>query len=241
MEPDAQLAPLEDACTVVLLREGRDGLETLMLERPGNSRAFGGAWVFPGGKVDPEDRFGAGGMALDDNAAARAAGLRELEEETGQRLSPDDLLWLAQWTPMQRIPRRFRTWFMVARAVSDQVVLNPGEHEKYAWLTPAEALNRHAAGTMTLIPPTWVTLHQLTAAGSVEQALADARNATPLAYNTHWLKPDGDKPDGDTPAQGAPAAVVWEGDADYPGSQRPASARHRLTMTALPWVFEHNL
>ena len=241
MKTDAPLAPLEDACTVVLLREGATALETLMLERPRNSSAFGGAWVFPGGKVDPADRTTGTGEPLDELTAARAAGLRELAEETGQQLSPEELIWLAQWTPMQHIPRRFRTWFMVARAVSEQVVLNPGEHEKYAWLTPAEALARHAAGTMTLIPPTWVTLHQLAAAGSVEQALADARAATPFAYNTHWLKPDAGAPARDIPSHGAPAGVVWEGDAAYPGAQVPASARHRLTMTALPWVFERSL
>ena len=42
------------AATVVLVRDGRDGMETLMLRR--NSRgAFGGMWVFPGGQVDPSD------------------------------------------------------------------------------------------------------------------------------------------------------------------------------------------
>ena len=224
------LAPLEDACTVVLLRDGAGGLETLMLERPSSSSSFGGAWVFPGGKVDPEDRAGKNGVALDELAAARVAGLRELAEETGQRLPPDDLVWLARWTPMQTLPRRFRTWFMLAKASSEQVVLNPGEHDAYAWLTPAEALARHAAGAMTLIPPTWVTLHKLAAAGSVEQALADARHATPFAYNSHWLMPAGGT---------RPAGVMWAGDAAYPGSQATAGARHRLTTTGLPWIFEH--
>ena len=49
MEKETLLAPLEDACTVVLLRDGDAGLETLMLERPRTSRSFAGAWVFPGG------------------------------------------------------------------------------------------------------------------------------------------------------------------------------------------------
>ena len=45
------------AATVVLLRDGSDGLETLMLRK--NSKiAFGGMWVFPGGRVDPGDREG---------------------------------------------------------------------------------------------------------------------------------------------------------------------------------------
>ncbi|MDO5754426.1 NUDIX hydrolase [Arthrobacter sp.] len=230
MENRSGLAPLEDACTVVLLRDGAGGLETLMLERPSSSSSFGGAWVFPGGKVDPEDRAGKNGATLDELAAARAAGLRELAEETGQRLSPDDLVWLAQWTPMQKLPRRFRTWFMLAEASSEQVVLNPGEHDAYAWLTPAEALARHAAGTMTLIPPTWVTLRHLETMGSVAQALEQARVGTPPTYNSHWLMPDGGT---------RPAGVMWAGDAAYPGSQAPPGARHRLITTGLPWIFEH--
>ena len=42
------------AATVILLRDTGRGPETLMLRR--NSKiAFGGMWVFPGGRVDPAD------------------------------------------------------------------------------------------------------------------------------------------------------------------------------------------
>ncbi len=58
---DALAAPSSEpvtpvaSATVVLLRRGRDGPETLLLRR---SRVMGfvpGAYVFPGGRVDPED------------------------------------------------------------------------------------------------------------------------------------------------------------------------------------------
>lgn len=256
MERVAQLAPLEDACTIVLLRDGAAGLETLLLERPLNSRSFGGAWVFPGGKVDPGDRINGTGIPLDDLAAAKLAGLRELAEETGQELGQDDLVWLAQWTPMQAIPRRFRTWFMLARAATDTVVLNPREHERYEWLAPAEALARHSNGGMMLIPPTWVTLHDLRTIASVDEALAAAKNSKPVSYNTHLLMPDAGSRHGDsgTDAGGRlgndslpdprgirPAGVLWAGDEHYPGvdGTNPApGARHRLTTVSLPWIFE---
>lgn len=232
MDTDSSLAPLEDACTVVLLRDGKNGIETLMLERPGSSSAFGGAWVFPGGKVDPEDRIGPGGTRLDDNEAARVAGLRELAEETGQQLAPGELTWVARWTPMQAIPRRFRTWFMLAPADGSEVVLNPAEHERHSWLAPREVLKAHAGGVMKLVPPTWLTLHNLSSMESVGQALNAARNSPPTLYNTHLLLPgDGGKPTG----------VVWDGDADYPGSAAAAGARNRLLTTGLPWIFEHKL
>jgi len=61
------------AATLVLLRDGPDGLETLLLERHAES-FFSGALVFPGGRVDAEDG--------DDEAAAfRIAAIRECWEE----------------------------------------------------------------------------------------------------------------------------------------------------------------
>ncbi|MCU1452251.1 MAG: hypothetical protein JWN46_397 [Acidimicrobiales bacterium] len=48
--------PLREAATVLLLRDGPDGLEVFMLRRNLNSDFVGGAYVFPGGAVDPDDR-----------------------------------------------------------------------------------------------------------------------------------------------------------------------------------------
>ena len=50
--------PAIPAATVVLVRDGATGLEVLMLHRASRV-AFGGMWVFPGGKVDEEDRLSA--------------------------------------------------------------------------------------------------------------------------------------------------------------------------------------
>jgi 8-oxo-dGTP pyrophosphatase MutT (NUDIX family) len=47
---------LRDAATVLILRDGEDGLEVFMLKRNLNSDFVGGAYVFPGGAVDPHDR-----------------------------------------------------------------------------------------------------------------------------------------------------------------------------------------
>lgn len=43
------------AATVVMLRDGTAGLEVFMVRRHGLSDVLGGAYVFPGGKVDPVD------------------------------------------------------------------------------------------------------------------------------------------------------------------------------------------
>lgn len=53
---DPEVVPLRDAATVLILRDGLDGLEVFMLRRNLNSDFVGGAYVFPGGAVDPADR-----------------------------------------------------------------------------------------------------------------------------------------------------------------------------------------
>lgn len=77
------------ATTVLLVRDGGEGLEVLMVVR--HERAsFASAMVFPGGVIDPEDSDEAwleladGAQGLDvDERARRVAGFRELYEETG--------------------------------------------------------------------------------------------------------------------------------------------------------------
>jgi 8-oxo-dGTP pyrophosphatase MutT (NUDIX family) len=93
-------APARPAATVVLLREGAAGPESLLLRRPQRSRFAADAWVFPGGAVDTADGDpalrplldGPGAEAwarrlrLQDPAEAIAyavAALREAWEETG--------------------------------------------------------------------------------------------------------------------------------------------------------------
>ena len=61
------------AATVIVLRGGGDeSLEVLLVQRNPQARFMGGAWVFPGGAVAPED--GEGDAAL--RAAACASSRR---------------------------------------------------------------------------------------------------------------------------------------------------------------------
>lgn len=47
--------PVRDAATVVLLRDAPTGLEVFLIKRSGLSDVLGGAYVFPGGKLDAAD------------------------------------------------------------------------------------------------------------------------------------------------------------------------------------------
>ena len=76
--------PAVPAASVILVRERKEGFEVLLLRRKPDLAYRGGAWVFPGGRVEEKDRkAGEGGSDLE--AAARAA-IRETWEERGLHL-----------------------------------------------------------------------------------------------------------------------------------------------------------
>ena len=72
------------AATVLLVRDGEQGLEVFMVVRNREIDFAGGALVFPGGRVEPDDVAIAGGEGLD---AFRIAGIRETFEECGVLLA----------------------------------------------------------------------------------------------------------------------------------------------------------
>lgn len=55
-EHDGQSRPALDAATVIVVRDGADGLEVLVQERHVETDFVGGALVFPGGRVEDTDR-----------------------------------------------------------------------------------------------------------------------------------------------------------------------------------------
>ncbi len=75
------------AATIMVLRDGADGLELLMLRRSSKASFFPHAWVFPGGRVDDADasvvvRGAVDGVPEVDHSFAVAA-IRECFEEAG--------------------------------------------------------------------------------------------------------------------------------------------------------------
>jgi 8-oxo-dGTP pyrophosphatase MutT (NUDIX family) len=214
------------AATVVVVRDGAGGeLEVLMVHR-NSKHAFGGMWVFPGGKVDPEDVDSA---APDDEAlAARRAAVREAREEAGIELDPDALVAISHWTPPPEAPRKFTTWFFAAAAPDvHDVAIDGDEIQDHAWITPAEAIRRGDLHEIELAPPTWMTLRALCQHAEVAACLADAARRTPLRFATH-LGRAGDDP-----------VAIWEGDVAYDDGDldRPGD-RHRLYMGRGAWRYE---
>jgi 8-oxo-dGTP pyrophosphatase MutT (NUDIX family) len=99
--------PVRDAATVVLLRDAQAGLEVFLIKRSGLSDVLGGAYVFPGGKLDAADALADMPSRIDQSvqtlhaalnehelshagaAALYVAALREVFEESGVLFAED--------------------------------------------------------------------------------------------------------------------------------------------------------
>ena len=127
------------AATVVLLREGQSGCEALLVRRNAQLSFHGGAWVFPGGRIDPED-YAAAGDPHDIIAAGRHAAVREAREEASIKIAQADLRLFSRWVTPEQAPKRFDTLFFVARAGSERVRVDGSEIHEHRWLRPEEAL-----------------------------------------------------------------------------------------------------
>ena len=191
--------------------------------RKNSTIAFGGMWVFPGGKVDPADWDDAD----DDVAAARNAAIREAQEEARLRIEAPEMVLFAHWIPPSIAPKRYATWFFAAPVDDDDVIIDDGEIVEMEWATPAAVLAKHHDGDIEIVPPTWVTLHTMTGHDSVASLLThlDERparhHATKVATGTEF------------------PVVMWEGDAGYDtGDATTEGPRHRLTMATDGYVYE---
>src|SRR3954468_20521196 len=139
------------SASVVLLRDAAGDIEVFLLRRHSQSFVLGGAYVFPGGKVDAEDvrwaarldrpleelhaLLGEPGLDAREAAALYVAALRELFEEAG--------LLLANLAPAQVAA----AWAAVRAGATFDAVLSPLEVRLAAsalqpwsrWITPVVA------------------------------------------------------------------------------------------------------
>jgi 8-oxo-dGTP pyrophosphatase MutT (NUDIX family) len=217
------------AATVILARDAAvepdvTDLEVLMLRRNSRLAFAGGMWVFPGGRVDPDDF----GDDPDDLAAAEArAAAREAHEECGLSLHGVVLERWSHWTPPDyRQDHRFSTAFFVAAAPDGDVKIDDGEIREHQWVSPGRALELHAEATVELAPPTYITLVQMSAVRSSDDLLTLAATAPTEHFHTR-LESMGDQ-----------VVALYHGDAGYEdGDTERAGPRHRLIMGPGPWTY----
>ncbi len=213
------------SATVILLRDRASVVEVLLLRRSEKISTHGGYWVFPGGRVDDEDR----GDPPDAYASARNAAVREVAEESGLEIAREALVPVSRWVTPPVMPKRFDTWFFIAGASDASVEVDGGEIDLHRWITPGRALSEFQAKELQLTPPTFVTLTMLEQFGSVDTALT-----TIGARDLEEFLPRIERFEGG-------ACALYHGDAGYEAGDVEASgARHRLWFLEDGWRYERD-
>jgi len=189
----ADWAPVtpRSAATVLLLRETDAGLATYMMKRARTMAFAASAYVFPGGRLDPEDLER--GAQLDDSAFDFAAlarrlstderearGLlicaaRELEEEAGVVIDPRSLVVIDHWVTPEWEALRYDVRFFVAYLPDGQEPAPRGtEAVEARWLAPAQAIREADAGEILLMAPTRAALEHLLDHAEISTLIASA-------------------------------------------------------------------
>lgn len=218
LETTDTVEPVYPAATVVLVRDGGEGLEALLVQRNKAVKHMGGMWVFPGGKVDeadyPPDR--------DEYAAAVNAAIRETREEAGLEVRPEQLVYLSHWTTPEGAKKRFATWFFLTILDDDQEVsVDGGEIAHHRWIKPEVALSESADADhlLRLMPPTYVSLWDIVDCQTCELARSRMGERDAIVYAPRMVFVE----DG--------ICFLYAGDAGYVEESLDAQGgRHRLYM-----------
>ena len=165
--PDPGSVPVRDAATVMLLRDSDRGIEVCMLQRNLNSDFVGGAYVFPGGGVDPEDSEDAVGLQCHGRSDADAsrlvgaergglaywvAAIRESFEEAGvllARTADGEVVSFGDPAVAERFDRHRRAVDSGERrlldvCVEEDLLLDVGSMHYFSrWVTPLGAPRRY--------------------------------------------------------------------------------------------------
>ena len=185
--PDGEIAegtPAEPrlAATVILLRGGATKLEVKLVKRNPEARYKGGAWVFPGGAVDPHEGTG--------ESALRAAAVREVEEEAAVVLpDPNALTTYSRWITPKFVKTRFDTWFFLSPLPDGAEPRVDGrECVDLRWETPQSALAAWEADEIELVFPTIKHLEQLSGFESADALLEHAAGVEvqPVEPRIEW-------------------------------------------------------
>ena len=149
------------AATALIVREHPiGGIEVLLLKRNSKLAFAPDCWVFPGGRVDPED-----GPTSEDHieATAKVTAAREAHEEAGIEINPLSMVHFCHWTTPIGRSRRFSTWFFHCQHtdLNHNIKIDNSEIVDHIWISPTEALQQMQARKIFLLPPTFINLERI--------------------------------------------------------------------------------
>ncbi len=219
--------PANPAATVIILRPSSDGFQVLLLLRAKAIKFAGGAWVFPGGRIDTNDGVLANTDNLDSLPAARVAAVRESEEEAGLILDSANFLEYSHWTTPVAEKKRFSTWFLLGDIEEDcSITVDDGEIVEYQWLTAQQAIEKHHSKELKILPPTYLTLLEL----AEHQSIADVRQAVEQRQAPRFFP--------NMVFHDKTVSVLYQDDVGYDSGDATLSGRHhRMTMADDCWHY----
>jgi 8-oxo-dGTP pyrophosphatase MutT (NUDIX family) len=192
-------ASVRPAATVVLLRDGADGVETFVMRRATTMAFAPRMHVFPGGRVDERDTtesvvFVAGDVEdLAQRGSTDAAGIaalyscavRETAEEAGIFIAgrdpdgrllvdPRDIPIIDHWVTPESESHRYDVRFFAVVVDDGHARLTTTEADEAAWIAPVDALREFEAGRMAMLPPTESVLRRLASFDAASEVIGDA-------------------------------------------------------------------
>ena len=202
------------AATLIVTRDGVDGLEVLLLRRNPSLKVMAGAWVFPGGKVD------AGDAGRDALSQANSAAIRELHEETGLEVGPEPILHFSRWLTPEVVKHRFDTYFFLApQSGNASVVVDGSEIVEYRWVKPDVAIAEQGAGALKVPPPTLVSLTDIAEYHSLAELVQAVRRRQPPYFFPRIVE------------HGDDHVFLYPGDSGYDAADvNQSETCHRTTM-----------
>jgi len=139
--------------------------------------------------------------AVGERFAAHRAAINRRERSFEEVVVAEDLVLdlaaihhVDHWITPEAEKKRFDTHFFIARAPEGQAPLHDeGETVAAAWVTPADALDRHRAGEIRIVLPTIRNLRIIEAASSVQDLVARSSelSARPTVMPRMIMEADG--------------------------------------------------
>ncbi|KAB7744605.1 GNAT family N-acetyltransferase [Nostocoides sp. F2B08] len=189
----AMARPLKDdptprsAVSVIPLRSRAGVLEVFVQHRALTMDFAPGAVVFPGGRVDPQDEEVARGRGTD---VLTECAVREVAEEAGAAIDPDELIPWDRWITPLGYPTRFDVAFFVL-PVRDGAEFEhlTGEATHSEWVSVTDLVKSAEVGRLTLVPPTRTIVDELAALRTLEAVRRFRPPVVPVRHDLTDLRP----------------------------------------------------
>jgi 8-oxo-dGTP pyrophosphatase MutT (NUDIX family) len=189
------------AATVVVMRPSpHQTFDILMVRRSDKVAFMGGAYVFPGGRVDENDEALAAATPLPASTrfadltpmrerVFRQAAVRELREEASVVVDQNALVPFAHWVTPEVETRRYDTrFFLVEMPAGQEARHDQDETTDLLWIPPQDAIAKCLAHEIMLPPPTWTTLKQIARFSSLSAVFAWAHSLRIVRVQPAFLR-----------------------------------------------------